>query len=650
MKEEAELKMIRDNVKIVDGKINVKYPFVKDPSCLPNNRDQAVGIASKVWSSLKKDGLLVPYHEEIRKFLERGTFVMLSKEELESYEGPQQYISHHAVLKDSASTPLRVVTNSSLNNNGNSLNSCLAKGPNSLNDMFSIMLRFRCYQVVFLFDLSKAYNTMKTGVVEKHLRRLVWKFKEEDPWQDFAIDKVHYGDQPAAVLLEVSKQETAELGRHIDPEAADKIITETYVDDCPTGGSKEAVARMVGSRDAEGNYDGTIPKILALGGFKIKEFIVEGDMTQDDNNLLGNKVFGYEYNPKTRMMNLSKKKRGIRSKPNLTMEDIRCLGEAKMTKRILLGLVNSPGDFLGIASPFTIRLKLNMKKLFELDKPLSWDDEIPDQLREGWINLITEALENPILYFTRTTRPNYEVIEAIYIVGFADGSFAAFAACVYLVWEEKPCQKGSSHVRYFAQLLCSKCRVTPLDGFTIPRSELSGAVLLSRLMFTVIRALIKLGIPILGSIMLLDSTCSISTLEENARKLKPFFHNRRAEILDNIAEIRKLCPMEDVHFVPGKLNPADIATRGNTKITEMGPGSVWQSGPDFLCSPRSEWPITRDFIKEDVPDCEKRNAIGVFTVKLAVDIEESQEIMPKLHLVISRILKQRRNFKSSHLC
>ena len=116
LKEEAELKLISDNVKIVDGQIRVTYPFIKDPSCLPNNRLAAVKVANRLWHSLKKEGLLNAYHDEIKKYIERGTFVQLTDEESLSYEGPHQWISHHGVLKSSVTTPLRVVTNSSFNN------------------------------------------------------------------------------------------------------------------------------------------------------------------------------------------------------------------------------------------------------------------------------------------------------------------------------------------------------------------------------------------------------------------------------------------------------------------------------------------------------------------------------------------------------
>ena len=45
LKEEAELKLISDNVQVVDGEVHVQYPFLKNPSCLPDNKRTAVKVA-----------------------------------------------------------------------------------------------------------------------------------------------------------------------------------------------------------------------------------------------------------------------------------------------------------------------------------------------------------------------------------------------------------------------------------------------------------------------------------------------------------------------------------------------------------------------------------------------------------------------------
>ena len=68
-----------------------------------------------------------------------------------------------------------------------------------------VMLRFRCYQIALQMDLAKAYNTLRTGLVERHLRRFVWRFNPTEPWQDYALDRVHFGDAPASTQLEVGK-------------------------------------------------------------------------------------------------------------------------------------------------------------------------------------------------------------------------------------------------------------------------------------------------------------------------------------------------------------------------------------------------------------------------------------------------------------
>ena len=74
-----------------------------------------------------------------------------------------------------------------------------------------------------MFDLSKAYNSMRTGIVERHLRRFIWRDSENDDWQDYAINRVHFGDQSAACQLEVSKNLIADLGLDLSEKAA-KII------------------------------------------------------------------------------------------------------------------------------------------------------------------------------------------------------------------------------------------------------------------------------------------------------------------------------------------------------------------------------------------------------------------------------------------
>ena len=262
------------------------------------------------------------------------------------------------------------------------------------------------------YDLSKAYNTMRTGPRERHLRRFVWRFSEDDDWQDFAFDCVHFGDCCAATQLEVAKDMVADEGRDIDPLAADRIKEDTYVDDGVTGGTVEEVARFKGVKSADGTFTGTIPQILGNGNFKMKAMVHSGDTDQEQIVKLGSNVFGYKWDvPNDNLavqfpVNLSKKKRSVRSEPNMTLDDVGRLGTMHLCKRNLLGFVNGFSDPVGIASPWYQTLKVLMKDLYLLESPLSWDQPIPEQNREEWIAVMVEALEQGVLPFPRSTRPD----------------------------------------------------------------------------------------------------------------------------------------------------------------------------------------------------------------------------------------------------
>ena len=103
---------------------------------------------------------------------------------------------------------------------------------------------------------------------------------------------------------------------------------------------------------------------------------------------MGNKVLGYAYDLKRDMLsvqfkiNLSRKKRSVREFPDLSLHEVGQLRSQKLSKRVLLGVTNSFGDFLGVASPFIIRFKVQMRKLFLLEEPISWDEQVPSWCME----------------------------------------------------------------------------------------------------------------------------------------------------------------------------------------------------------------------------------------------------------------------------
>ena len=177
------------------------------------------------------------YCEQFNDFVDRGVISIITEEEMNEYNGPVFYVSHQEVYKPgSSSTPLRLVVNSSLRFKGTGLNDILMKGLNCLQDIFGIQLRFRKHNHVLVCDIKKYYHSVHTTVVEKHLRRMLWRdMKTDEPPKTYGFERVTFGDRPAGAICAAAIQQTADLYSHIDKDAAEKIKDDSYCDDIVTG-------------------------------------------------------------------------------------------------------------------------------------------------------------------------------------------------------------------------------------------------------------------------------------------------------------------------------------------------------------------------------------------------------------------------------
>ena len=163
------------------------------------------------------------FNTEFDKYIACGALVELSESDMEAWSGPVHYVSlQHVVKPESTTTPLRIVTNSSLaDRNGNSVNSILMKGPKSVSDQREVISRWRCYEQALSSDITKAYFTMRTGELEMHIRRVVWRYGNGDAkWRHFGYRTVSFGDKPAATFLDIVINKTARRFADIDQQAA----------------------------------------------------------------------------------------------------------------------------------------------------------------------------------------------------------------------------------------------------------------------------------------------------------------------------------------------------------------------------------------------------------------------------------------------
>ena len=103
----------------------------------------------------------------------------LSDVEIKDYKGPVHYVCHHEVLRpEKKSTPIRIVFNSSANFQGHCLNDYCIKGPDLLNSLFRVILRFIENAMAISGDISKMYNRILIPERDQHVQRFLWRNME----------------------------------------------------------------------------------------------------------------------------------------------------------------------------------------------------------------------------------------------------------------------------------------------------------------------------------------------------------------------------------------------------------------------------------------------------------------------------------------
>lgn len=402
----------------------------------------------------------------------------------------------------------------------------------------------------------------------------------------FVTTRVNFGDRPAGCVAQAALRETARLYNHLSPEAARRICTDTYVDDIVTGAdSTEFACELVEK----------MSQIVSMGGFVLKEKIVSGQELMDGRP---SKVLGTLWDSRSDLLsvdvhvNFSQKCKGVRKERNVDLNY--CIGaDVKLTKRLVWRVVLSQFDLLGLLSVFLVKFKLILRKLSaEGEEKLGWDQPIPESVAEEFKKLLLELEPAKKLMFPRAVVPEFSVGK-LRLVAFGDGSQVACCALVYICWED-------SVGNHFCRLAAGKTRVAPLRKISVPRVELLGALLATRLMNRVQEVL---GFEVYERFFLTDSSAVLGMVQSESSAMKEFVGTRVGEIKTK-SDVAK-----EWYWVATSENLADMGTRDTVVPGDLGLNSNYQCGTQWMRGKRENWPIRRSFGTVPVEE-----VVGVGTV------------------------------------
>ncbi|XP_015127131.1 uncharacterized protein LOC107048476 [Diachasma alloeum] len=238
-----------------------------------------------------------------------------------------------------------------------------------------------------------------------------------------------------------------------------------------------------------------------------------------------------------------------------------------------------------VTAPVVIRAKILLQALW-IEK-LGWDEPVSQTTAQRWSQFREELTQ-----LSEITIPRWLGLltdSVVEVHGFSDASQVAMSAVIYL----KVLNKGKSQLT----LVCSKTKVAPLKRLTIPRLELTAALLLAKLTKYVKD---QLNLTNATTYLWTDSSVTLTWISSHSSRWKEFVKNR-------VALIQELTQQAHWRLVPGKENPADCASRG-LSAHQLVSHKLWWKGPPWLHQDCSSWP-THALEKDLSADLEEKPGV-----------------------------------------
>ena len=498
------------------------------------------------------------------------------------------YMPHHPVIRqERETTKLRIVYDGSAKPSANelSINDCLQPGPNFIPKLFDVLIKFRSHSVALTGDIEKAFLMIGIDESDRDMLRFLW-FKDPHELNSELVQlrftRLAFGLRPSPSILGATISHHLNKHREAYPKLVDAIEGSLYVDDLLTGEETDDRTFQVYENSkklmSQGGlnlrkWNSNSPTLLA----KIKEAenqtapveaskpsavatVSEEDESYAKTTTSSNSTMGEEIESYTKLLGIIWDSQSDEFTFDFS-ELITYISKLPVNKRSLLKFTAKIFDPLGFLSPFVIRLKM-MFQVLCTDK-LPWDDPIQGDKLNTWNSIVSEVqslngIRIPRCYFQeRSTATN------IQLHAFSDASEKAYAAAVYL-------RSTHSDGQVETRLIACKTRVAPIKTQTIPRLELLGAVILSRLVDTIQRSL---PVPVNQVFYWVDSRVVLCWIQ-NEKPWKQYVRHR-------VDEIHRLTDKSAWKHCPGSLNPADLPSRG-LRASELANSQLWWNGPPFL--------------------------------------------------------------------
>lgn len=604
------------------GHYEMPLPFKYRPS-LPDNKTSAMIRLNHLKRKLQRDER---FKEQYVKFMED----VIEKGDAEQIvdggsEGEKWYIPHHGVYHAKKPDKLRVVFDCSARHKGTSLNDHLLSGPDMLNNLGGVLIRFRQHPVALMCDIEKMFHQFHVDEADRNYLRFLWWKKGDlnSPPCDFRM-KVHlFGAASSPGCANFGLKHLAKENSDLYPKASQFIMRDFYVDD--------GLASVENTQDAI-QLAREAQELCAKGGLRLHKFV------SNDRDVLES-IPPSERAANVKNMDLSfdnlPLERALGIQWDVESDHFQlCVGlkDQPATRRGILSTVASLFDPLGFVAPVLLKAKIILQDTCR--QGMGWDDPLPDELQPKWEQWRTDLAQLNNVTIPRTYSPvGFGKVSRTELHHFSDASLKGYGQCSYLRLQNKD---GDIH----CALVVGKSRVSPSKVTTVPRLELAAAVVSVKMSYMLKE---ELGIAVAEEFFWTDSKVVLGYIKNEARRFHTFVANR-------VQKIHLNSDPQQWRHVPTSENPADHASRGLTPKELLS--STWLTGPKFLWNKEIQLPADEipDLITGD-PEVKSAFALNTRTTEQGSLIERLSKFSswPLATRAVARILRRISNNKSNNL-
>lgn len=550
------LSIMEEGIKVKpDGRCEMPLPFKKERPGLPHNRTCADHRLKCLRNRLAKDKQYAKdYKTFMNEMIARGDAEKVTEDQLN--QSPSWYIPHHGVYHPHKPGKIRVVFDCSAKFQGESLNDHLLTGPELTNSLVGVLCRFRKGPVAIMCDVERMFHQFHVRPEDRDYLRFLW-------WEDGDLQsepsvyrmKVHlFGAASSPGCANYGLKHIAAQGQGCFNEASIRFIERNfYVDDGLTSVSTEEEAIQLVSEARQ---------LCSAGKLHIHKFV------SNRQKVLAS-IPKEECAETVRNQDLAKGElqieRALGVEWCVASDQFQyrvVVDKCPLSRRGVLSTVASIFDPLGFVAPFILVDKQILQQMCR-DK-IKWDEPLPDDLQPQWESWFLDLQNLADVKIQRCYLPDsFKEVQRYELHHFTDASTTGYGECTYLRTIDTT---GQIH----CSLVMAKARVAPTKVTTVPRLELSAAVVAVRTSDMLKR---ELEIEDAQEFFWTDSKVVLGYINNDARRFHVFVANR-------IQRIKNSTESSQWRYVASEENPADHTSRG-LRAKELIE-SNWFTGPDFL--------------------------------------------------------------------